>query len=1492
MGLPKLNWRHSLVVGGVLLGAGTAVGIWFGADYLVGRLYRHLRPDLERQIGKGLGHPLQLGPYQGLRPWGLAIGPSRVEAGPADNSTAAAQGLGVAIAPWASLVQGLPVVQLAVQGGSLELEPNRQGQFWVFSGVKGQAPPRLALRVRLVDPASVAVKPLNLKLRVDGGLSVALHRSAITWSGAALLPPEGRFALQGDANWDTGNVRLNLGVKRQPLAGLVSLLPNTRGTSASGWLDGRLRLSRSDGRNSCNGALNLNGLGLEDELLPGPLKIERLALRCSGERLNLSRTPWQMANWQGVLNGRLELERWFDFRLTAEDPKRGDQLAFDLRGPWRQPRLEIAGQIPLGRGTPTSPEPLRFRGQVLADWRQSLTLRLAELQLNSGRSELLLAGPLWPRLNLDSRALGVHPSLWESAPWLESLLGEEQWLSGRLSLSGTWSEPVLRSSLAQAGRPLLEIEARRTVPPGSGPLGTISASLRAPNGLSVNQTTVLGPARASLAWRGNLLRLTELQSPELSASGSLPLRWQKRRGLVAGNLDLAFAAPPFALQRLSPLLGVELEGDLAASGSLRGPLADLRPDVQLTLRNPGGGPLSLKETWRGSLTANVGAGSSLRMRAQGPAPPGELRARLSANWLPQQVVLERREGQLRLVGSPQRYQWVAEQFPFDGLAVEVGPRARPTPIGGRLSGQGSLDFQPLAASGSLTVERPMVLELLGKELTASGGIRERLFQLKGRFEPLEGGLVTYTTSGQTNGALRAQLEGRRLPLEMFSQLVGSWPLTQGASPLPRGRAEDLGTVLIETFGESIDTQLRALQLAKERLAAFQVTPEESAPMRLQDLRGLVDADLTLAGPTIGQLRLDLAAKGHLWQRGADKDKALGLEPLVVTIQGALSGGQGSFGFDGLSLSLLALFTPVPASLRGVLSLKGQYQLGDEEPSFSTTIALREGFLNDTPLNLEQGELSLAGNNLNVQGALRGGGAENSVDLIAEVPLDPEAEGLRLRLSSRGDGLRFLNGLIAGETIWQKGSADLEVLVRGSLSQPVANGFLRFREGELALGGQEVRELEATILFDFEELLVQEFSARVGEKGTIKAGGGLGLTEVTAQRNPLVVEISQARIRVPRLEADIDGELGIGGSLLKPLLGGELQVSKGSINAQPGGLGRSDANGMVEPVAVQQLVEEKWDFQQPLVLFGPEVETTTGLALRQAIPNFSYVRLNDLRLSFGPDLLVVAPPVATFKTGGLLTLNGPIDRTLSARGVVRLLSGRLSFFTTNFTLDPDAPNVAVFTPSQGLVPFLDIALRTRISNTLNTGSDRSALTDLSLRGDFTTLDQLNLVRVVLKVSGPADRIGESFELRSNPPISEQRLVALIGGNTVAGLSGGNAGAALATVVGQTLLSPLLSSLTDALGQRISFAIYPTFVTPSVNEDSEETDQSVPSQLVLGTELGLDLSDRFNFSVLAAPNRSDIPPELTLRYQATDNIGLQGTFDTEGRWQTRLQLFFRF
>jgi translocation and assembly module TamB len=218
---------------------------------------------------------------------------------------------------------------------------------------------------------------------------------------------------------------------------------------------------------------------------------------------------------------------------------------------------------------------------------------------------------------------------------------------------------------------------------------------------------------------------------------------------------------------------------------------------------------------------------------------------------------------------------------------------------------------------------------------------------------------------------------------------------------------------------------------------------------------------------------------------------------------------------------------------------------------------------------------------------------------------------------------------------------------------------------------------------------------------------------------------------------------------------------------------------------------------------------------------------------------------------------------------------------------------VFTPSLGLIPYVDVALRTRVSDTINVGQSQSgSVSSWDLRTSDTPLDQLRLVRVTLQASGPADRLVDQIRLRSSPPLPEDRLVALIGGNSLAGLSNGNAGTALATVLGQTLLTPLVGSLSEAFGQRFSFALYPTYVVPAVSDASEGRSGRVPSELVLGSEIGVDLSDRINLSVLAAPNRTDIPPQMTLRYQASDRLGVQGSVDGQGRWQTQLQLYLRF
>ena len=135
------------------------------------------------------------------------------------------------------------------------------------------------------------------------------------------------------------------------------------------------------------------------------------------------------------------------------------------------------------------------------------------------------------------------------------------------------------------------------------------------------------------------------------------------------------------------------------------------------------------------------------------------------------------------------------------------------------------------------------------------------------------------------------------------------------------------------------------------------------------------------------------------------------------------------------------------------------------------------------------------------------------------------------------------------------------------------------------------------------------------------------------------------------------------------------------------------------------------------------------------------------------------------------------------------------------------------------------------------------------------------------------------------------MALIGGTALSVLADGG-GAALATVVGQSLLSPVLGTLTDALGQRIQVALFPTYVTPNVKSDEERTSGRVPPTLTLVSEIGVDVTDRFDFSVLAAPNTSDVPPQATVSYRVAPNTTLSGAVDSNGTWQSQLQVFFRF
>ncbi len=1509
--------------------AGLGVGGFALADRLASALYGHWHWRLAYQLSRVMGHPLELGAYRGLRPWGLEVGPSRFRPGPDNPSTLAAERISVSLDPLASLREWTPVLQVRIRGAQARLRPNSQGALWQLGHLAaGTKPPRLGLEIHLDDPAQLRLEPSGLALQVRGHTNIWLQRQSLDLAvqgrlvdpvpmgpagGRVKTAGPGQLVLVATGNWQRQQWAGQLDLRQIPIAPLLPLLPRpSQGLLVdrlSGQLGGRLGF-RSQGGGvplagkgtvkasggalagaRCQGGLTLSDLRWRAPLLWAPITSEQLQFHCEdgdrgfgrplggktnpGQRLVLAPSAVVLGGWRGQIQGDLALAAarrgQLDLRLAARDTGRHQALQAHLIGPWRHPTLSLAGSLPLpgqpssghqpsGHGTGAAP-PLAFRGRLGLDGRGGgLRLGLPQLEFTSGRSVLALRGQLWPRLELTSQQLRLESELTQAWPALKTVLGASPRLIGQLTARGTAAKPEVALDLAQAHNPLL------------------------------------GSVQTQLSWAQQRLKLDSLRAPGLSASGSLPLRLAAGGRPVFGNLHLGLDLSRYPLERLRSLVGARLAGQLTANGRIRGPLRALRPELALVMHHPGAGPLDLDETWAG----RFGPDGDLRLRATGDAMAGELVARINRRWLPEQVRLSRGGGQLTLAGSPRHYHWTAQALPLDGLNLRLLQQAQaPLPLRGSLSGQGALDLQPLAMVADGVLRDPGLPGLSGRQLQARVRYRGGELSLKGEWLAKPQGQVAFQLRRRPDGALWSRLEGRSLSSDLLQNLRLAWPLWQQAKPLQGGAALDLGSLAIDTLGSSLSDQLAALALAKQRLNSL-VLPGASSrqDLALADLQALVDADLTLSGPSPARLTIDLETRGHLWLRDQTMDRALGEEPFIARLQGPLQDGQGRFSFSHLPLALLALAGPLPAPLRGGLAASGSYRLGGPRPGLWTELLLENGRLGDQPLTLERGSLALKNQAVALDLSLRSQGATNNVDLKGSIPLDASREGLELRLASRGDGLRFLTGLAGSGLSWTSGSADLQLLVRGSVAEPIANGFLRCRDGSLTVAGQAIRDLQAMVLFDFQNLELQQLTARVGSSGQLTGSGQLPLFEATEVQRPLKLVLSKAPFSLPLLAGVGDGDITLGGSLRRPELGGELAISQGAFTVKLSSLASGAKPG--QAVTVPQLVEQGWDFQRPLQVFSSDQESSSGRSLRAALPNLPMLGLRKLRLRFGPNLRVVVPTVANFSPtnftiNGLLTLNGRLDSSLQASGVVRLLSGRLSLFTTTFNLDPDSPNVAVFTPSLGLVPYLDIALRTRVSDSRSSNQgDRSSIYEWAQAGTPGSFDQLNLVKVVVKVSGPADQLADSLQLSSSPPMSKERLLGLIGANSLAGLSDGNAGAALATVLGQTLLSPLVSSLSDVMGQRVSFALYPTYVVPASQTQTEGSSgsQRIPSQLVLGSEIGVDLSERFNVSVLAAPNRSDIPPQMTLRYQASDRLGLQGSFDSQGRWQTQLQLFYRF
>ncbi|WP_320676536.1 translocation/assembly module TamB domain-containing protein [Prochlorococcus sp. MIT 1300] len=1323
LNLKKWSFRGTLVV---FFGS----CLWVGSDWTAGKAFRFFKPQIEQKLSGSIGRPVRIGPYEGLRPWGIAIGHTKFLPGLKDSSSLEASALTVNFAPLKSLLRWRPVAMIKPKGTVLNLLRNKDGQYWVKSDLKSGQPFSLDLFLDLRDAARVRIKHAQLDLLLSGQSTFQIAEKRAVGSVYVGLPNEGKLLLTGSSSWDQLELNAHARFESINLQPLQGLFDEKLSLAIEGLIGGDVQLNiKEEGKFSCRGGLNLVNFNLKGRPLRNFLSSKKATIECSKDIVRFKESQW-------------------------------------IYGPWK---IGLEGYLPI------------IKDKI-----------------------------------------------------------------SKLNISG-------------------------------------SASLK------------------------------KFSEDGLSFRAGLPLEFSEK-GFILGDLNADLGLKSFPLSHLEEILGFSMAGNLSAKGQIKGPLTGLTSDFSLRVLNPQVGGFRLQEEWIGSLAGELAGGGSLQMKSTSAVLPGTLKAKLRKNWLPEKLTISRKDGTLSLQQKGDGYRWKLKDFNLEGVEIAISPKKSFEAIYGLVSGQGGLGLGQFGFDGQIAMSYLRFMGFKLQEAKLQGSLVERNYKLTAELSPPTQGSFLLSADGRIGGSIRSIIKMKEVsPRWMVNNALQFSVINSGVKPA-FGNAKDLGASFINTFGGSLDDLLRALSESEKSLVNSDHKSQNKNFVNTEDLRGKIDASVELKGPDLRKLDLNLQVGGHIWKKEESAKVALRKKPFLVRLKGPLAGGVGEFSLLDFPSSTLSLLGPITPRFNSSLGIRGKYKLDTKTPEFNGELLFKDERSSDNEIILDRGKVLFRRNVFEVDVALRNVSSKEAVSFRGFLPIDPLSQ-IDLKVETKGDGLKLLNGLTDGSVLWKSGRADLEFLLKGSRIDPKFEGSLTLSKGSLEVLEEVVEDLDVSLNLNPKRLELKRLQARIGSNGTLKGNGALPIFLANKEDDLLNLGIKKVRLRLPTANVELAGDVKLKGALLNPSFGGELSISDGFIspvrsafatsrrptfNSNPSNRTPLKSSSMPKDEIPSML--EKWDFNQPLVLLSNEGEAPMSTKIRSAMPNFPKLSFDNFNLRLGPNLRITSQPLADFRTEGLLKLNGPLDSTMKASGVVRLLNGRVNLFTTTFNLDRRSPNVAVFTPSLGFVPYIDVALITRVSEkNISEAGKITSSSDFSSNGSGGVgVGGFRLIKVKVEASGPADRITENFKLSSTPPMQRDEIFGLIGGNSLRELLGGEEQNILANVIGKSVLSPVLGNISGAFSERLQVALYPAYVTPDPSKKTTETQSGSQEQTPTGqsnqqawvTEVGVDLTERFNLSFLATPNRNDIPSQTTLNYQVTPSLGLVGSLDREGTWQSRLQLFFRF
>lgn len=1064
----------------------------------------------------------------------------------------------------------------------------------------------------------------------------------------------------------------------------------------------------------------------------------------------------------------------------------------------------------------------------------------------------------------------------------------------------------------QATATLAEVPLRPFVPQQSGEIsGQVQASgnladlspaaIDAEGRLRLSSTPILGePLTADVRWLGNGIELRQAVTPSVRASGFIATRLDGENAPSITQLNLNVETATLDIQQAIALLPTSLPANVSVSGQTRfagqvtGTPSTPTLDGSLDLNNLVINDAAFEPSLAGRVQFTLGEGGRLRVSGQ----RDRIALTLDERYRP--VAFQVRQGRAVAEGQARGDRLITQftDFPIATLNLRPGAELGLGRAAGDLSGTLELDLadldvtnlETLNAFGNIEIINPSVGHIEGDRfqgrliyengiVAINGGqlrVGDSTYAIVGRISPTDDTLFRGQLSA-TNGGIQDLL----VALQYFELS----DVLRFLSPPTYGTATDIEPVPITISDAPLLNQLQRYseitELREQQL--FEAQQSEIFPPLGElsgDFSGIIDVTVSRESGLSADFNItgedwswgEYEAPNRLIAEGNFTNNTLTLLPLrfesgdtLINFAGQIGQDEDSTGqvrIENVPAEVVVDFLRLPLDIQGNLNATATITESISNPQARGAFELTNGTLNQTPVQQARASFSYGDARLNLIGGMRI--TENDpIRVSGSIPFQlpqgtvaPASDEIRLEVQLVDEGLALLN-VLSDQIAWEGGSANVSLQINGTLRQtpngidlrPLANGVAQLQGGRFSsrLLPEPLTDVSGTIRFNTDRINVENLRGQfsdgdVSAEGVVPLAEPLAIVESDADVSPLTVNLSGLAVNFKGLyNGGVEGQIQVGGTALAPQLSGEVLLSDGRVS-------------LPDPAAIGE---------------------TQAAAAPAFGAIFSPPELTNLQVTLGDRLLITRAPILNFVATGSLVVDGSLDdfRTLRPDGIIRLRSGQVNVFTTQFNLDQSHDNVAIFRPSQGADPILNVRLATSVLEQTRTIQPPASPYAQSEIIDTTASDLggIQTVRIEAAVNGPASQIFDNLELTSSPSRSENEIIALIGGGFVNTLDGDDDTLAIANLAGNALFTSIQTLISNAIGFS-DFRIFPTVITDDDREEGSGDD--IASTLGLAAELGISVTDELSVSILQLLTVRE-PTQFSLRYRFDDQWLLRGS-----------------